>query len=164
MLLTEVVETGDPVFKGYLIPLEGQSLSTGESSSGCFQHGMIPIIDELTPMYSPMGTNVPSIIDPFKLKYHAISFKLLPSHVSIGVTPASAASAFSSDVSVCVVEEDGVMPWLASHVYVGSVYDEKSNGVNNQGNRILLVKVVPGITEQQFRRMPQPNTKINTRY
>ena len=29
--VVEVVVTGDPVFRGYLIPLDGQSLLSGES-------------------------------------------------------------------------------------------------------------------------------------
>ena len=35
----------------------------------------------------PMATNVPSMRDPFTLKYHSISSRVLPSQFNAGVTP-----------------------------------------------------------------------------
>lgn len=90
-----VVVDVPPDFRGYLIPLEGQLPASG----------------------ADMATKLPSIIDPFKLKYHSIAFNVLPSQFRAGVNPPD--SDFKAEVScdrVNVLEELGVMPWLDSQV------------------------------------------------
>lgn len=96
-----VVVTGVPDFKGYLIPLDGQEPALGAES----------------------GTKTPSMIEPFRLKYQEMAFSEPDTQSSAGVNPPEAVR--SADVrvaSVYVALEDGVMPALASQVYVGRVW------------------------------------------
>lgn len=94
-VLVDVVVTGDPVLTGYLMPLEGQEPAAG----------------------ADIGTKVPSIMDPLRLKYQLMAFKVLPLQLNAGVNPPDAA--FKADVSeerVCVAELDGVIPWFANQL------------------------------------------------
>ena len=59
---------------------------------------------------SPIGTKVPSMREPFTLKYHSISLRVLPSQFNAGVTPEASFSAFVRVESVKVLLEEGVMP------------------------------------------------------
>ena len=65
-----VVVVGVPLLGGYLIPVDGQDPAFGASAT------RIKIIRALNlgsmKVYLPMGTNVPSMTDPFRLKYHSI--------------------------------------------------------------------------------------------
>ncbi len=87
-----------------------------------------------------IGTKVPSIIEPFRLKYQLIELSFLLSQSSAGVNPYDARSenlrrsyitpltpdpVLRAEVrlaKVCVVDDDGVIPAFSSHVYVGSVW------------------------------------------
>lgn len=73
-LLTVLVEVdaGDPVLRGYLMPLEGHDPASLEGAE--------------------IGTNVPSITDPSKLKNQLIESKVLPSQSSDGVKPPDSVS------------------------------------------------------------------------
>ena len=65
-----VVVVDEPLLGGYLIPVDGQDPAFGASAT------RIKIIRTLSvgdmEVYLPMGTNMPSMTDPFRLKYHSI--------------------------------------------------------------------------------------------
>ena len=48
--------------------------------------------------------------EPFTLKYHSISLRVLPSQFNAGVTPEASFNAFVRVESVKVLLEEGVMP------------------------------------------------------
>lgn len=87
-----VVLVAEPDLSGYLIPLDGQ----------------------LPDSIASMGTKVPSMTDPFKLKNHSIALRVLPSHSKAGVTPEADFSAEVNDDKVWVAVLLGVMPAAAS--------------------------------------------------
>jgi len=92
-----VVVTGVPVLGGYLIPLDGQEPPEG----------------------ALIGTKTPSMAEPFKLKYQEIAPSEPDVQSSAGVTPAADLRADVRAERVYVLEESGVIPALASQVYVG---------------------------------------------
>jgi len=96
----ELVVDGDPDFGGYAIPEEGQLPACGAS----------------------IGTNTPSITEPFRWKYHWIAFKVLPVHSRAGVNPDWAFRAALSWDKVNVLLVVGVIPALDRNVKVGSVW------------------------------------------
>lgn len=61
-----------------------------------------------------MGTNTPSTIDPFKLKYHDIALSVLPLQSKAGVTPEALLKAEVSVERVNVFDVLGMMPALAN--------------------------------------------------
>jgi len=81
----------------------------------------MPLVGQVLDSGELMGTNVPSIREPFKLKYQEIVFKLDPLHPRAGVNPVSAFRALVNWVSVKLAEEEGTMPWFERKVKVGSV-------------------------------------------
>lgn len=83
-----------PLLGTYLIPDDGQVLERGES----------------------IGTNCPSIREPFKLKYQAIVFRLEPLQPSAGVNPVSDFKALVNWDKVNVFEFVGVIPWFDKNV------------------------------------------------
>lgn len=89
----------EPDFGGYLIPLDGQDPSSGAS----------------------MATKLPSIRDPLRLKYQLMEFKLLPSQLNAGFTPAADSKAEVRVDRLYVLLLDGVIPPLFSQSYVGRV-------------------------------------------
>ena len=93
------VPVEEPDLGGYLMPLELHEPLDGAS----------------------IMTKSPSMTEPLRLKYHSISFRLLPSQLRAGVTPDALLRALVSDERVWVVLDEGVMPASASHSYVGSV-------------------------------------------
>lgn len=100
-----------------------------------------------------MGTNVPSMSEPLRLKYQLIWFSALPSQFSDGVTcsahtqhqprsrlrraleggrtPVAALSAPVIVASVYVLLLEGVMPAAASRSYVGSVLKSPTTVLKN---------------------------------
>jgi len=91
-----------PLLGGYLIPDEGQEPAFG----------------------ALMGTKVPSMIDPFKLKYQLIWFKAPDSQSSAGVKPPDcAANAVVNWDRVKVLDVLGVIPSFSSQVNVGNVWN-----------------------------------------
>ena len=80
-----VVVVGVPLLGGYLIPVDGQDPAFGASAT------RIKIIRALNlgsmKVYLPMGTNVPSMTDPFRLKYHSIWFNVPEVQSRAGVNP-----------------------------------------------------------------------------
>jgi len=96
----DVGEVEPPLFGGYLIPDEGQVPASGAS----------------------IGTKVPSMMEPFKLKYQLAAFRVLESQLRAGVKPDCAFSAEVSWERVNVLEVLGVIPSFDSQVKVGSVW------------------------------------------
>ena len=68
-----------------------------------------------------MGTKVPSMTEPFRLKYHSIAFRLAPSQFNAGVTPVADLRAEVSVESEYVLLLSGVMPAFDKKSYVGRV-------------------------------------------
>lgn len=96
-----VVPVGVPDFKGYVIPLDGHDPALG----------------------AEIGMNAPSMIEPFRLKYQEMALREPDWQLSAGVNPPEAD--WSADVSaerVYVWVDDGVIPALASQVYVGRLW------------------------------------------
>jgi hypothetical protein len=89
-----VVELLPPLFRGYLIPEEGQVPASGAS----------------------IGTNVPSMMEPFKLKYQLIAFSVPEVQLRAGMKPDWACKAEVSCERVKVFEVLGVIPALARNV------------------------------------------------
>jgi len=89
-----------PLFGGYLIPEEGQDPVSGAS----------------------IGTNTPSMMEPFKLKYQLIWLIVLESQSREGVKPDCAFKAEVSCERVKVFELVGVIPALERNVKVGRVW------------------------------------------
>jgi hypothetical protein len=83
-----VVGVPEPDLGGYLIPDEGHDPFSIAST----------------------GTNCPSIIEPFKLKYQDIAFSVLPLQSKAGVTPAALLSAEVRVERLKVFDVLGVMP------------------------------------------------------
>lgn len=96
-----VVPVGVPDFKGYLIPLDGHEPAFG----------------------AEIETKTPSMTEPFRLKYQEMALREPDWQSSTGVNPPEAD--LSADVRVervYVLVEDGVIPALASQVYVGRLW------------------------------------------
>lgn len=87
-----VVGVLEPDLGGYLIPDDGHEPDSGAS----------------------MGTNTPSTIDPFKLKYHDIALSVLPLQSKAGMTPEALLKAEVSVERVNVFDVLGMMPALAN--------------------------------------------------
>lgn len=95
---------------GYLIPEEGQDPAFGASTITSVHRPPHRCADVL------IGTKTPSMIDPFKLKYHEIPFRVPALQSNAGVTPDALLRAEVRVERVNVADVLGRMPALDNQV------------------------------------------------